>query len=125
VDRKRRGGKVPKGDWIYCFIGAQVQLGGGGDVIGGAGQVTLEQLQPDQTATDDRFVVGATEDEAGYTSDWQLTAYTVCADGAAGFTSVFASSPSNSESKSATVSCPPGAQVHSAGGVLIAGAAAR
>jgi hypothetical protein len=182
-----------------CPAGKRV-LGGGGDVTGGGGQVGLEQLQPDQTATDDRFVVGASEDETGLAGDWQLTAYAlcadplpgqqivsnpvpatsnplqsqlgicpsahigfggridggagqvhltdlfpfvfppavtyiraqeeangfdglwsvtayaVCADTAAEFTTVAATAPASSENKSATVSCPAGSQVHSAGG---------
>jgi hypothetical protein len=43
-----------------CPAGKRV-LGGGGAVVNGAGQVVLQRLQPTQTATDDRFVVGARE----------------------------------------------------------------
>jgi hypothetical protein len=184
-----------------CPAGQRV-IGGGGAVIGGRGQVVLERLQPTRTATDDRFVAGAREDETGYGRDWRLrafalcsdplpgqviatgvsgplsdrlqttlaicpprthqvgfggriergagqvyttdlfpsfvapptgtfmraredtngfagawsmTAYTVCASSAAGFTNVVSAAPASSRNKSATVSCPTGTQVHSAG----------
>jgi hypothetical protein len=187
-----------------CPAGKRV-VGGGGEVIDGAGRVVLQRLQPKQTATDDRFVTGAHEVEEGYDGDWQLTAYAlcsdplsgqqvvgqdaepttsdplqsllalcpgtqtqvgfggrirggagqvrmtdlflffdppsvtfiraqedangfdglwnvgsyaVCADGGTGFVTVAASSPADSEDKSATVDCPAGTQVHSAGAQL-------
>ena len=62
-----------------CPAGKRV-LGGGGTVTGGRGQVVLERLEPVQTATDDRFVVGAREDGTGYSSNWRLTAYALCAN---------------------------------------------
>jgi hypothetical protein len=62
-----------------CPAGKRV-LGGGGTVTDGRGQVVLERLEPVQTATDDRFVVGAREDGSGYSRNWQLTAYALCAD---------------------------------------------
>jgi hypothetical protein len=64
---------------IRCPAGKRV-LGGGGTVTGGRGQVVLERLEPAQTATDDRFVVGAREDGTGYSRNWQLTAYALCAN---------------------------------------------
>jgi hypothetical protein len=62
-----------------CPAGKRV-LGGGGTVTDGRGQVVLERLEPVQTATDDRFVVGAREDGSGYSRNWRLTAYALCAD---------------------------------------------
>ena len=62
-----------------CPVGKRV-LGGGGTVIGGRGQVILERLEPMQIATNDRFVVGAREDGTGFSGNWQLTAYALCAD---------------------------------------------
>ena len=62
-----------------CPVGKRV-LGGGGTVTGGRGQVVLERLEPVQTATNDRFVVGAREDGTGYSSNWRLTAYALCAN---------------------------------------------
>jgi hypothetical protein len=67
-----------------CPVGKRV-LGGGGTVTGGRGQVVLQQLQPVQTATDDRFVVGAREDGTGYAGNWQLTAYALCANPPPGY----------------------------------------
>lgn len=62
-----------------CPVGKRV-LGGGGTVIGGRGQVVLERLEPMQAATNDRFVVGAREDGTGFSGNWRLTAYALCAD---------------------------------------------
>lgn len=67
-----------------CPVGKRV-LGGGGTLTGGGGQVVLQQLQPVQTATDDRFVVGAREDGTGFAGNWQLTAYAVCANPLPGY----------------------------------------
>jgi hypothetical protein len=67
-----------------CPAGKRV-LGGGGTVTGGRGQVILERLEPVQTATDDRFVVGAREDASGYSQNWQLTAYALCASPLPGY----------------------------------------
>jgi hypothetical protein len=78
-----------------CPAGKRV-LGGGGTVTGGRGQVVLQQLQPIQTATDDRFVVNAREDETGYSSNWRLTAYALCADPLPGYAIL----PSTSGSRS-------------------------
>jgi hypothetical protein len=65
---------------VKCPAGKRV-LGGGATVTGGGrGQVVLERLEPVQTATDDRFVVGAREDGTGYSQTWRLTAYALCAD---------------------------------------------
>jgi hypothetical protein len=47
--------------------------------------VVLERLEPVQTATDDRFVVGAREDGSGYAPNWRLTAYALCADPLSGY----------------------------------------
>ena len=62
-----------------CPVGKRV-LGGGGTVTGGRGQVVLERLEPVQSATNDRFVVRAREDGTGYSSNWRLTAYALCAN---------------------------------------------
>ena len=67
-----------------CPAGKRV-LGGGGTVTGGRGQVVLEQLEPAQTATDDRFVVSAREDGSGYSRNWRLTAYALCASPLPGY----------------------------------------
>jgi hypothetical protein len=67
-----------------CPTGKRV-LGGGGTITGGRGQVVLEQLEPAQTATDDRFVVSAREDGSGYSRNWRLTAYALCASPLPGY----------------------------------------
>jgi hypothetical protein len=107
---------------VLAFCPGQTLVGFGGRVTGGAGQVHLTDLSFFTPPSITEFF--AREDANGFDGLWSATSYTVCADAAAGFTSVFASSPASSENKSASVSCPPGTQVHSAGGVLIAGASA-
>jgi hypothetical protein len=62
-----------------CPAGTRV-VGGGGTVRNGAGQVVIQQLEPQHTATEDRFVVGAREDQTGFGRSWRLTAYALCAD---------------------------------------------
>jgi hypothetical protein len=62
-----------------CPAGTRV-VGGGGTVVNGRGQVVIQQLEPRQTVTDDRFVVGAREDQTGFAGSWRLTAYALCAD---------------------------------------------
>lgn len=79
-----------------CPAGQRV-FGGGGDVVGGSGQVVLEQLQPEQTAGDDRFTVSASEDGTGFGGDWQLTAYALCGDPLPGQQVVGLGSPPSSD----------------------------
>jgi hypothetical protein len=54
----------------------------GGRVIGGDGQVILDDLMP--SATFERVTVTAYEDDNGYAGEWSLFAYGVCADPIAG-----------------------------------------
>lgn len=100
-----------------CPVGKRV-LGGGGTVAGGRGQVVLQRLQPVQTATDDRFVVGAREDGTGFSGNWQLTAYAVCANPLPGHAIIPATSnPSSSSRQNALSFCPGQNQVGFGGSV--------
>jgi hypothetical protein len=58
----------------------QTVVGGGGEIVEGRGQVVIERLQPQQTSTGGRFVVGAREDAAGFDGAWRVRATAVCAD---------------------------------------------
>lgn len=62
-----------------CPPGTRV-VGGGGTVVNGRGQVVIQQLEPRHTATDDRFVVAAREDQSGFAGSWRLTANALCAN---------------------------------------------
>jgi hypothetical protein len=106
-----------------CPSGMRV-LGGGGAVIGGRGQVVLERLQPLRTASDDRFVVGAREDETGYSRTWRLEAVALCADPLPGqVIASGASGPRSDRLQSTLAFCPPGTdQVGFGGRVARAGA---
>jgi hypothetical protein len=104
--------------------GTQTQIGFGGRIMAGAGQVHITDLFPFFDAPPSVTFIRAREDANGFDGIWSPTAYAVCADTpSTGFTQVGATSPSDSENKSATVSCPAGTQVHSAGGALLPGAA--
>jgi hypothetical protein len=64
---------------VACPAGTWV-VGGGGTVVNGRGQVVLQRLEPQHTATGDRFVVGAREDGTGFAGSWRLSAHALCAD---------------------------------------------
>jgi hypothetical protein len=59
-----------------CAPGFKVH-GLGGDITGGAGQVTMDDL-PRQTSLDSVTVTGV-EDENGTAANWSLRAYAICA----------------------------------------------
>jgi hypothetical protein len=97
----------------FCPPGTD-QVGFGGRVDG-AGQVYMTDLYPSFVAPPPGTFGRAREDANGFAGSWSLTAYTVCANTAAGFINVVAGTPASSVNKSATVSCPAGSRVHSAG----------
>ena len=63
--------------------------------------------------------IAAQEDANGFDGIWIANVYAVCANAPANFTQASATTPASSANKSATVSCPVGTQVHSAGGQLL------
>jgi hypothetical protein len=102
----------------FCPAG-QGQVGWGGRINNGAGQVRLTGLfQFYVGAPPIGTIVNAREDADGYDGSWSLTPYTVCADGVPLVSASGATSPATSDDKAATVSCPAGTQVHAAGGLL-------
>ena len=93
-------------------------LGTGGEIAGGAGQVSLDEIFP--TLVSGTTVEGA-EDENGFAGSWSVTAYSVCADTSTGLQTRVATSPTDSSaSHTATATCDPGKQLvglgHSLGG---------
>jgi hypothetical protein len=101
----------------------QTQIGYGGRVDNGAGQVHVTELFDFFGPPVGVTFLRAREDADGYAGSWAVTPFAVCVDTAAGagFVSVAAVSPPSSENKSVVVSCPAGTQVHSAGGALLTG----
>jgi hypothetical protein len=97
----------------FCI--GQTQVGFGGRVNGGAGQVHLTNLVRDAAGF---TLIAGVEDANGFGGNWTVSAYAVCASTPANLIAVSATSPASSVSKSATVSCPAGTRVHSAGGQL-------
>ena len=106
----------PQNTISFCI--GQPQVGFGGRVNGGAGQVHLTNLVRDSNGTVDFTSIAAQEDANGFDGAWTVTAYAVCASTPANFTRASATTPASSVNKSATVSCPAGTRVHSAGGQL-------
>jgi hypothetical protein len=98
----------------------QREVGFGGRINNGAGQVRLTDLYDFFGPPSSLLIVGAREDSDGYAGQWSLSSYTICADESAttGFVLAGAISPANSQNKSVTVTCPAGTQVHTAGTLL-------
>ena len=84
----------------------------------GAGQVHLTNLTRGSNGQVDFTSIAGVEDANGFDGAWNVTAYAVCATTPPNLITVSAASPATSRSKSATVSCPIGTRVHSAGAQL-------
>jgi hypothetical protein len=106
----------PQNTISFCI--GQPEVGFGGRIAGGAGQIHLTNLVRDSNDTVDFTSIAAQEDANGFAGAWTVTAFAVCASTAAKFTGVSATTPPSSVNRSATVSCPAGTRVHSAGGQL-------
>jgi hypothetical protein len=100
-----------------CPAGTQV-TGVGGDITAGGGQVFLEELLPFQT---DARAAGA-EDDNGFSGNWFVRSYAICATPLPGQEEVFAVSAQDSSNKSVTATCPAGKRVVGAGGEIIGNA---
>ena len=98
----------------------QREVGFGGKINNGAGQVRLTDLYDFFGPPSSLLIVGAREDPDGYAGQWSLSSYTICANESAtnGFVLAAAVSPTNSQSKSVTVTCPAGTKVHTTGAQL-------
>jgi hypothetical protein len=106
----------PQSTISFCV--GQTQVGFGGAVNSGSGQVHLTNLTRASNGQVDFTSIAAVEDANGFDGAWNVTAYAVCANTPPNLITVSAASPASSVSKSATVSCPPGTRVHSAGAQL-------
>lgn len=90
--------------------------GGGGDLTGGFGRVTLNHTVPEPLG-DTYWFAGGEEDPGGGLPGWSLRSYVICASALPGHSLEQAGSPNdNSSPKTATVSCPAGKRVVGAGG---------
>jgi hypothetical protein len=95
-----------------CPAGKQV-TGVGGDIVGGAGQVVMDDFIPFPNPPTSVQVLG-NEDETGTTASWSVTAYAICANTALR-TEADAVPGGAPGSGVATASCPSGMQVTGAG----------
>jgi hypothetical protein len=104
----------------FCPSG-QTQIGFGGRIDNGAGQVHITELFDFFGPPVGVTFLRAREGAGGYAGAWAVRPFAVCVDAAAvtGLVSVATVSPTSSLDKSAVVSCPPGTKVHSAGGALL------
>jgi len=97
-----------------CPSGKRV-LGMGADLNTFVGQVLLDDLRPDAGLTN--VTVNALEDETGNSTNWNVTAYAVCAAPVQGLTRVSVNSPLDSTSNRVVrAACPGGKQLTGAGG---------
>lgn len=98
----------------------QREVGFGGKINNGAGQVRPTDLYDFFGPPSSLLIVGAREDPDGYAGQWSLSSYTICANESAanGFVLAAAVSPTNSQNKSVTATCPAGTQVHTTGAQL-------
>ena len=98
----------------------QREVGFGGRINNGAGQVRLTDLYDFFGPPSSLLIVGAREDADGYAGNWSLSSYTICADESAtdGFVLAGTTSPTDSNNKSVVVTCPAGTQVHTTGALL-------
>lgn len=95
-----------------CPAGKQV-TGVGGDNIGGAGQVVMDDFIPYPNPATSVQVLG-NEDETGTTANWSVTAYAICASSAERVQAQ-GGPPEVGFPAAATASCPSGKQVTGAG----------
>ena len=111
--------EFPQSTISFCI--GQPEVGFGGRINGGAGQVHLTNLVANSNGTVDFTSIAALEDFNGFSGAWTVTAYAVCAtpNPPANLTRASATTPASSVNKFATVSCPAGTRVHSAGGQVL------
>ena len=92
--------------------GSKRVFGTGARINNPGGQVTLQLTRSDGPRTIARAT--AKEDANGYSANWSLTAFAICANDRPGFSSASAGTPTGPEdTKLAFVTCPDGTFVHS------------
>lgn len=105
-----------------CPAGKKV-VGTGARLIGDAGQVLIDDIQPSAGLTS--VTTTAYEDGTGYAGNWTLYAYATCANPLANQSLQSADTlPADSTDDAVGVACPAGTEVHGIGG-LINGATGR
>lgn len=92
-------------------------LGAAGEATGPIGEILLDGVLPGFYLTG--ATVNALEDETGTAQNWTVTAYAICSSPVRGLQRVVATSASDSDqAKPATVICPAGKTLLSAGGTI-------
>ena len=104
-----------------CPTGKRV-LGTGADLAGGLGQVVLDDIAPNAGLT--AVTAFGVEDGNGYSGNWTIRAYAVCANPPAGLQRVATTSASSSggTGKLQTATCPTGKDLLGLGAELTGGA---
>ncbi len=102
-----------KGSSVACPAGKRA-VGAGGSVVGGNGQVVLDDVEYNQGGAS----AFGREDADGFAGTWFVRPSVICANPLAGQRQVSAVSPSTSSNKTVSVSCPAGQRVVGAGAVL-------
>jgi hypothetical protein len=97
-----------KGLTATCPAGTRV-ISAGGDTTPGSGRVILDMIRPDPTLT--KVTLHAREDETGTSATWFLQAFVICAAAPPGLQLVTATSPVDSNAKSAVATCPSGTRL--------------
>lgn len=99
-----------------CPAGKKV-VGTGARLLGDAGQVLLDDVQPSAGLTS--VTASAYEDGTGYAGNWSLYAYATCANPLANQTLQTADTmPANSLDDAVGVACPGGTKAHGLGGSI-------
>jgi hypothetical protein len=100
---------------VACPTGTTV-LGGGGEIVNGAGQVLLTALEP--VPDTNSYRARGHEDDDGYTGSWRVTAYALCANSPAGleYLSYTGSSQSTTFGHYVALRCPTGKHLIGYGG---------
>ena len=91
----------------------QLLLGGGGDTTGALGEVALRNIS---ASAFNGLRVDAVEIAPGTPTSWNLRGSGICSSSLPGTETVTATSPSNSSTKTASVTCPAGKRVLGVGG---------
>jgi hypothetical protein len=99
-----------------------VVLGGGADIVNGAGQARLVSLIPfDNGAAADTFYGVAIEDGTGYAGNWTMYTWAICGSGVSGWQKVSnsATSVGSADLVGVGATCPSGKKVIGAGANIV------
>lgn len=102
-----------------CPTGTVV-LGGGADIVNGAGQARLVSLIPfDNGAAADTFYGVAIEDGTGFAGNWTMYTWAICGSGVSGWQKVSATSSGAVDVVGVGATCPSGKKVIGAGANIV------